>query len=243
MILLLAVGAGLLAGAARAWLGKRRLAVPHLRLLWLAAAAFLPQWLAFYLPATRKLIPDDLAAAALIGSQALLLIFAWLNRRQPGFWALGLGLALNLLVITLNGGLMPISPEVVMQLAPEAPPTAWQVGCRLGTGKDVVLPVAATQVWWLSDRFLLPPWFPYQAAFSLGDVLIAVGAFWLLWTIGDTVDDRDQAGDEDDGTLSQERSVTQRRAEQTGHSGGGQSEVLQPVADQSNGRVIVRLQR
>jgi hypothetical protein len=193
VILLLAVVAGLLAGTVRARRGGRHLVVPNLRLLWLVPVAFFPQWLAFYLPATRKLMPDDLAAVALVSSQALLLIFAWFNRGQPGFWALGLGLVLNLLVITLNGGLMPISPDMVMRLAPEMPPNAWQTGQRLGTGKDIVLPIAATQLWWLSDRFLLPSWFSYRVAFSLGDVLIAAGAFWLLWTIGDKADDRDQA--------------------------------------------------
>ena len=183
MILLLAVVAGLLAGLARAWQGGRRLASPNLCLVWLVPLAFLPQWLAFYLPATCKLIPDYLAATVLVGSQALLLVFAWLNRSQPGFWALGLGLALNLLVIALNGGLMPISPETVARLVPDAPPDAWQIGQRLGSGKDVILPIAATRLWWLGDRFLLPAWFPYQVAFSLGDAFIAGGAFWLLWML------------------------------------------------------------
>lgn len=221
VILLLAVGAGLLAGIVRAWRGGYRLAVPNLRLVWLVPVAFFPQWLVFYLPATRKLIPDDLAAAVLVSSQALLLIFAWFNRDQPAFWALSLGLALNLLVITLNGGLMPISPDTVVRLVPGALPSAWQVSHRLGTGKDIVLPVAATRLWWLSDRFLLPPWFPYQVAFSLGDILIAAGAFWLLWTIGDKANDRDQTWDKYADALPQGQSVIQRRTEQTGNRSSG----------------------
>lgn len=182
--LLLAVVAGLLAGQVRAWYGRRCLSPPSLRLVWLVPLAFLPQWLAFYLPATERSIADSLAAVALVSSQALLLVFAWFNRDQPGFRALSLGLALNLLVIVLNGGLMPISPETVARLAPDAPPEAWQVGSRLGTSKDVVLPTTAMRLWWLSDHFLLPSWFPYRVAFSLGDAFIAAGAFLLLWVLG-----------------------------------------------------------
>jgi hypothetical protein len=184
VILLLAVVAGLLAGLARAWYRGRQLAAPNLHLIWLVPLAFVPQWLAFFLPATRRLVPDDLAAAILVGSQVFLLIFAWSNREQPGFWALGLGLACNLLVITVNGGLMPINPDTVAQLAPTAPASAWQAGHRLGDGKDIVLPVAATRLWWLADRFLLPTWFPHRVAFSVGDVFVAAGAFWLLWALG-----------------------------------------------------------
>jgi hypothetical protein len=182
MVLLVAVVAGLLAGLARARHGRRPLHVPNLRLAWLALVAFLPQMVAFYLLAGSRLPADSLAAAALVGSQVALLIFAGLNRKQPGFWVLGLGLALNLLVIALNGGLMPISPETAGRLMPNAAPDMFQIGHRLG--KDIVLPASATRLEWLADRFLLPLWPPYRVAFSLGDVLIALGAFWLLWAMG-----------------------------------------------------------
>jgi hypothetical protein len=185
VILLFAIVTGLLGGLARARSGGCRLTSPSLHLVWLVPVAFVPQWLAFYLPATRKLVPDNLAAAILVSSQAFLLVFAWLNRHQPGFCVLGLGLALNLLVIALNGGLMPISPETLSRLVPAALPDAWQIGHRLGSGKDVVLPIVTTRLWWLGDRFLLPTWFLYRVAFSLGDVFIAGGAFWFLWMLGE----------------------------------------------------------
>ena len=185
MILLLAVLAGLAAGLLRAALPGRSLQIPSLRWLWLAPVAFFPQFLAFHWPATRGKISDPLAAAALVGSQLLLLVFAWVNRRQPGFWLLGLGLALNLSVITLNGGWMPVSPENAARLFPGAAPAALQAGERLGMQKDLILPAASTRLAWLSDRFLSPAWIPYRVVFSLGDLFVAAGAFRLLWTLGE----------------------------------------------------------
>lgn len=184
MILLLAVAAGLLAGMGRAWARGSEITAPALRWPWLVWVALVPQLLAFYLPWAGRWLPDALAPLILVGSQLLLLVFAWANRRQAGIWLLGLGLFLNLLVIVLNGGLMPIRPHVVMALIPQAPPGAWQVGERLGAGKDIVLPEEATRLPWLSDYFLLPAWSPRRAAFSLGDVIIASGAFWFLWSLG-----------------------------------------------------------
>lgn len=96
---------------------------------------------------------------------------------------LGLGLALNLLVILLNRGFMPIRPEAIRFLAPNAPASAWQVGKRVVFTKNIALTTADTQLWWLSDWFLLPNWLPDRVAFSLGDVLIAIGAFWFLWSL------------------------------------------------------------
>ena len=200
MILLLAVVAGLLAGLARSRLGGNgHLRDLELRLVWLVPIAFLPQWLVFYWPATSHSTTDHLAAAVLVSTQLLLLLFAWFNRYRVGFWALGVGLALNLLVITLNGGLMPVSPETLAQL-PNVPPDSWEIGDRIGW--NIILQVSDTRLWWLSDHILMPAWFPVRKALSLGDVLIAAGAFWLLWSLG-----KSEAGEREANFAKEQRSL------------------------------------
>jgi hypothetical protein len=181
VILLYAILIGLLAGALRARSGGRGLSVPHLDRVWLVPAAVLPQLLVFQFPGTKQVFPEALAPAILVSSQILLFLFVMSNRNKPGFWMLGLGLALNLAIILLNGGLMPISPETVARLAPDAAPDSWHIGERLGTGKDIVLTLEQTRLWFLSDRFLLPDGISTRAALSLGDILVAVGAIWMLW--------------------------------------------------------------
>ena len=168
----------------RAQIGKRVYRWVNLRKVWLVFVAVVPQILTFFLPPTRELIPDWLAASVLVLSQAILLVFVWLNRAKPGFWALGLGLGMNLLVILANKGWMPISPATVSRLVTGAAHHSWEIGQRLGYSKDIVLTIQETHLWWLSDIFLLPKWSPIQVAFSIGDVLIAMGTIWLLWTMG-----------------------------------------------------------
>jgi hypothetical protein len=182
MILILAVMAGFLAALLRASYFRQPLQPPALNSVWLVVVAFVPQWLAFHWVTTARLMPTSLSATLLVLSQALLLLFVWRNRRQPGLLLLGAGVALNLAVIAANGGLMPIFPEVATRLAPGATGT-WAIGERMWLSKDIVLPASATRLPWLADRFLLPGWLPLRAAYSLGDVLIALGAFRLLWSM------------------------------------------------------------
>lgn len=184
MILLIAVLLGLLAGWVRAWYGGRHFTIPDLHLPWLAAVAFVPQWLAFFGSATRSRFSDRGAAVALVTSQLLLSAFGLANRHHPAFKLLILGLLLNLAVITANGGLMPISPETVRRLLPDTPDERWQSGKRFGHTKDRVLAEADTTFPWLSDRFILAGWLPNRVAYSVGDILLAVGACWFLWAAG-----------------------------------------------------------
>jgi hypothetical protein len=149
----------------------------------LVPVAYFLQWLAFRLPSPANSLPDDIIPAGLVATQLILLVFVWFNRTQPGFWMLGLGLALNFLVILLNGGLMPISPETVARITSGIPADTWEVGQRFSNSKDIVVPATGMRLGFLSDRFLLPEWIPYRVAFSLGDVLIGLGAFTLMWSL------------------------------------------------------------
>jgi hypothetical protein len=184
MILLFAVLLGLIAGFVRAWVGKRAYKSFAFNGIWLVFLAYLPQFFAFNLPATRAIMPDSFIPAILFSSQLLLLIFVWLNRKQSGFLLLGLGLLLNFSVISLNGGMMPISPETASLLIEPGTKVDLQIGQRVGTGKDILFQAEDTKLSFLSDRLTLSKWIPLRLAFSIGDILISIGAFWLLWQLG-----------------------------------------------------------
>ncbi len=175
MILLAALAAGLLSGLAWARWNHQPYQPPDLKYLWLVFIAFLPQYLAFYLPGSGQNVSGFLLPL----SQGLLLGFAWLNRRLPGMMILLIGTALNFTVIAANRGFMPISPQTASQLVSQAVLENIQPGERFGT-KDILLHPQDTRFEWLADRFLPPAWSVYQVAFSLGDVLIAFGIFRLL---------------------------------------------------------------
>jgi hypothetical protein len=184
MILLSAVAIGLFVGLLRAKGWGRHLAFPPLRGWWLVWAAFSLQGVAFSFHPIRQWIPDSIASVILVISQTLTMSFFAANWKQHGFPIGALGVGLNLLVILVNGGFMPISPETVTYLVPNAPIDSWQIGERLGWGKDIVLSVQATHGWIFSDHLRTPAWFPYKVAFSLGDVLMAIGVAWSLWSLG-----------------------------------------------------------
>jgi hypothetical protein len=179
MILLAAVLVGALAGFAIARLRRRSWMVPSLRGLWLIAAASILQIIIAYLPTSRSWLPDEVAALALVLSLILLLVFCWLNRRVKGVWLLASGLTMNLLVICLNGGFMPISPDTASRIFPPDVMAKFQSGDRFSY-KDILLDPGQTRLGWLADIFLPPRSFPYQFAFSVGDLLVAGGVVWLL---------------------------------------------------------------
>lgn len=182
MILLIALAAGLAAGVVLARWRGHSYQPPELRISWLAFLAFLPQFILLYLPYFRIRVSDQVSAVCLLASLLIFLGFAWVNRGLPGMSILLIGLALNLTVMAANGGFMPISPHTAGQLVPDGALLDFQSGDRFGV-KDIYLPPLDTRFEWLADRFLTPAWFSYRAAFSLGDVFIAIGAFGLLaWT-------------------------------------------------------------
>jgi len=151
------------------------------RALWLVFLGFLPQLAVFYLPYTRRLLSDEFASGSLIFSQVILLIFSIVNIRLPGMPVFLIGLSLNLTVILANGGFMPLTMDAAAKLVDPSVLSRLPLGERLSNAsKDILLPESKIILPWLADRFVPPPFMPYRFAFSLGDVFIAAGAFWML---------------------------------------------------------------
>lgn len=179
MILLAALALGLVVGLGTARLRGQPYHPPDLRHLWLVFLAFLPQFAILYIPEIRRQVSDGWAGALLTASQFLLIGFALLNRSLPGMTILLVGAALNFTVMTANGGFMPISPQTASRLVPQEILEEIPAGSRFGL-KDILLEPQDTRFEILADRFLPPAWSAYQVAFSLGDVFLAAGVFWLL---------------------------------------------------------------
>lgn len=185
MIFAIAANFGLVAGLIRARMKSTAYLPSGLKYLWIILVSFIPQWLVFFLPATRQHISDQWVPFFLIGSQLVLIAFVWLNRRQPGVWVMGLGLVLNLIVIILNNGWMPISPEALDQL--QVSSSTWQLWQRHGFSKDMVIPINGTKAWILSDVFRINFLNIYKVAFSFGDILVASGIFVYLSSTGGSI--------------------------------------------------------
>jgi hypothetical protein len=180
MILALAVILGLIASSIRhrSRTASQIASIP-LRTPWLVLVA-----LALQVPLLRApLGPTQqvgVAQALFLLSHLLLLTFVWLNRWLVGIQIVGLGVLCNLLVILTNGGFMPITQQTLVRINPGSILEQWPVGYHYGNSKDVILLQEATVFWFLSDILVLPPPFPWPAAFSVGDVLIALGIVVLL---------------------------------------------------------------
>jgi hypothetical protein len=177
MILLLALAVALLVAFLRGG-SLRNLADFHLEWGWMAGLALAIQIGAVYWATGDSYL--YLQGGALVVSSLLLLPVVWRNRRSPGLALIGLGLVLNLTVMMANGGFMPITPEAVARIEYQHLIVQLDSVERMSGSKGIVLPREETALWALSDIFIIPPPFPVASAFSLGDALVAVGAFIFL---------------------------------------------------------------
>jgi len=112
-------------------------------------------------------IPGGLARALHLATYGLLAVFVWRNRRIRALLPLGAGMALNGLVITANGGKMPLSAAA-----------ARSAGIDPGPHANVSL--EAHRLGFLGDVFALPRGLPLATVVSPGDVLIVVATIALV---------------------------------------------------------------
>jgi hypothetical protein len=168
MFLLPVVLVGVLVGFL---LGGRldRIADVRLRAPWLFYAAIALQLLAFpslFMPWRAS---EGIATALSIGSYVCLLAVFLLNRRLTGMPIAGAGMLLNLAAILTNGGHMPALPSAMRD-----------AGLSYTGVHNNSVPEAHPHLVWFVDRWAAPGWVPAGNVFSVGDVLIAVGAIVLV---------------------------------------------------------------
>ncbi len=105
------------------------------------------------------------APVVYIASNVAVLAAVWRNLAIPGLPLVLIGGISNLVAIVANRGFMPVSPEALAAMG-RAPREGYS-NSRLVDG--VVLGP-------LTDLFAMPAWVPLANIFSIGDVLIGVGA-------------------------------------------------------------------
>lgn len=139
----------------------------------LPGLALVVQVLAFLPDASASEAARMYTAVLHVVSYLLSLGFIWINRRIPWVWVIGVGLAANFAVIVANGGFMPVSPDALVgtSSAPVALKAVYHNSRLMAEG---------TRLRFLGDVFRTPSWFVIKRAFSLGDVMIGVGAFGLV---------------------------------------------------------------
>jgi hypothetical protein len=174
-VILLLVSVVVFALAAAAGADLRRLATVRLRASWLILVALGLQLVVFALPVRVPLLSSHVTAVH-VASYALLVLFATVNVRRPGLPLAALGLALNALVICANGGRMPVRLS-----AWEATGYSTRSLREHGVYNNNVLGGHGTHLSFLGDVFPLPSWLPFASAFSIGDVLLVVGAAVFIW--------------------------------------------------------------
>ena len=116
---------------------------------------------------------DAIAIGLLIASYVLLIAFCILNLRTAGFPVMLVGLALNMLVISANGG-MPVGREALEASGQEA----LLQDLVEGEGAKHHLEGEGDVLTFLADVIPVPP--PVRQVISVGDIVVYLGVIWLV---------------------------------------------------------------
>ena len=146
-----------------------RLAAVELRYVGLIVAALAVQILIVQLLTG----PETLLRAAHIATYVAAGWFMIANRRIPGLWLVGLGAVLNGMTITLNGGTLPARLGALRSAGIDTRADGF-----VNTGV-----LAHPHLGFLGDIFAVPAPLPLANVFSIGDILIVLGAGIVAWRV------------------------------------------------------------
>jgi hypothetical protein len=144
------------------------LAELRLRATWLFFLAVGLQVVAFpfgFLPWSTH---GAVATGLWIASYGVLIVATLVNVRITGVPIIAAGMCLNLGAILANRGTMPVRHGAMLA-----------AGDEYGTSANSTA-LADPHLGWFVDRWAAPDWIPLANVFSIGDVVIAVGAFVIV---------------------------------------------------------------
>ncbi|NOU74012.1 hypothetical protein GC098_21860 [Paenibacillus sp. LMG 31458] len=100
-------------------------------------------------------------------SFAIMIVGLWMNRHLPGVIFICFGAVLNLLTISIHGGLMPVSEKALMM--------SGYNGSAFDTDDPRHQLMNTSNFWWLGD------WIPFfKHVISMGDVFVGIGFIRFL---------------------------------------------------------------
>lgn len=142
-----------------------RYAEVRFRAWWLVAGALIAQILIIEIfPHANRVVLDGVHLLTYVAAG----VFVALNWRVPGLLVIALGGFLNGLTIALNGGTLPASASAVRTAG---------LDDRAGEFTNSA-PLAHPVLSWLGDVFAWPQPLPLANVFSVGDILIVLGALY-----------------------------------------------------------------
>jgi hypothetical protein len=176
MLILVVAFAGLVLGLLR---GGSLSGLAQLSFRWipLVIAGLGLQFLIFPLLGGVSIVPALYIPPLYILSMALLGLWVVLNRHIPGIVLMGIGLLMNMAAIVTNGGYMPIDIDAANALGQSRDPATGGTEIR-NHSRATRGPV---QLWIFTDILLITGIGWFSSVFSIGDVLLALGASRLLY--------------------------------------------------------------
>jgi hypothetical protein len=124
-----------------------------------------------------SLLPDGnegIREVVHIGSYLVVFLFLAINWRVPGLPVIAVGALLNFVAIAANGGVMPADPAAAARAGIDDEQGRYENSRPLDDPKLLVL----------GDRFAIPESWPFSNVFSIGDVVIVLGAAVGMHTVG-----------------------------------------------------------
>jgi hypothetical protein len=103
------------------------------------------------------------------------LLFLFMNRKNPGFLIILIGVFLNFLVMVINGGRMPVSVEAAAVLDPRYV----EVLKDSLYAKHTML-TASSHLGFLGDVIPISSPYPRTQIISIGDIIMNIGIFFFI---------------------------------------------------------------